>query len=318
VFTKSNRSSTLIISRDQKRLSLQTVQSRSFQKGDSPYGVTTQQKGYKLFHPGSYEYSFEIAVDHKCPETIDLPHGSVKWTLEALVERAGTFKSNLSGTKEVLIIRAPDENSLEQTEPIAITRTWEDQLHYDIVISGKSFPVGGKIPIAFKLTPLAKVHCHKIRIYITENIEYFCRENKVTRKDVMRRIMLCEKVPGKPISSEFDGVKERIIAGGELPAAERQSVRDWVQRTREHRAREAGTVPEPLPAPTENLLGDLDLGVDHLVRQTEFEFEVPLPTCHDGKKILAHKLYPNSTWKNIKVHHWIKVSLPMKHTCGDY
>jgi len=59
-----------------------------------------------------------------------------------------------------------------EAEPIFISRYWEDQLHYNIIIAGKSFPIGGRMPIAFKLTPLAKAQVHKLKVFVTENIEY--------------------------------------------------------------------------------------------------------------------------------------------------
>src|SRR5436190_979268 len=37
---------------EQKRLSLQLTQSRSFGKGDPPSGQTVAQKGYRVFQPG--------------------------------------------------------------------------------------------------------------------------------------------------------------------------------------------------------------------------------------------------------------------------
>lgn len=305
--SRSIRSSTILSARDQKRLSLQTVQSRSFQKGDSA-ATTTQQKGYKVFHPGVYEYSFEITLDHSCPETMNLPMGSVRWMLEAIVERAGTFKPNLHGTKEVTIVRAPDQNSLEQVEPIAISRKWEDQLHYDIVISGKSFPIGSKIPIAFKLTPLAKVQCHRIKVYVTENVDYFCKDKKITRKDAQRKVLLLERNAGKPLGSEYTGSDVRIMSGGELDGPARARARMQAENSRERFAKHTGTTVDPLGEPVDNLLGDLDLGLDHLITQTEIEMDVQLPTCEQMLRDRSKMLHPDTTYKNIQVHHWIKVS----------
>lgn len=98
---RSSRSSSILSAKELKRLSLQNNQSRSFGKGESPYGPTPQQKGYKTFHPGVYEYSFELPLDSTLPETTNLPLASVKWMLEVLVERSGTFKPNLQGFKEI-------------------------------------------------------------------------------------------------------------------------------------------------------------------------------------------------------------------------
>jgi hypothetical protein len=300
------RPSAASLSREHRRLSLQAVQSRSFQKSDSSASVV-QTKGYKTFHPGVYEYSFEITLDHSCPETMNLPMGSVKWILEAIVERAGTFKPNLHGSQEVVIVRAPDQNSLEQIEPIAINRKWEDQLHYDIVISGKSFPLGSKIPIAFKLTPLAKVQCHRIKVYVTENVDYYCRNKKVTRKDAQRKILLLERNAGKPLAPDFQQSDVRIVSGGELSAKARASARTQAEAWRRRTASLTGQTPPPLPEPSENLLGDLDLGMDHLISQTEIEMDVQLPTCDQMLRDKSKVLHPDTTFKNIQVHHWIKV-----------
>src|SRR5947207_9605810 len=116
--------------REAKRLSLQNTQSQSFGKGESMTGgPTVAQKGFKVFQPGDYVYNFELPLVSRLPESIAVDLGNVKYELEALVERSGAFRANLMGSKELTLIRAPSEGSLEQTEPIAISRNWEDQLH---------------------------------------------------------------------------------------------------------------------------------------------------------------------------------------------
>ena len=196
--------------REMKRLSLQEAQTRSFAKSD----VNSPQKGYRTFTPGDYIYNFELPLDSRLPETIDVELGNVKYELEAIVERSGAFRANLVGSKEVKLIRTPREGSLETIEPIAISRDWEAQLHYDIVISGKSFPLGSQIPIAFKLTPLAKVRCHRIKVYITENIQYFTSNKRVHRLEPTRRIQLFEKRAECKSTSTFPGSSFHILAGG--------------------------------------------------------------------------------------------------------
>jgi len=302
-----NRASSIVSSRDSKRLSLQSNHSRSFQKGDSLYGPTPQQKGYKVFHPGMYEYNFEIPIDNNCPETTRLPLASVIWQLEAVIERAGTFKPNLQGVKEVPVIRSPSEDSLELVEPISISRKWEDQLHYEIMISGKSFPLGSKIPIAFKLTPLAKVQVHKIKVFVSEHIEYFTNSKKVTRKDLVRRLLLLEKQAGKPLAKEYAGSEVRVLAGGETTPEDRIELRKYAQRRRDREALRRGEPSEPLPEPTDNILGDLELGLEQTWGQTEIEMNVQLPTCDTIEADKTKRLHHDCTWKNVNIHHWIKV-----------
>ncbi|KAF1991307.1 hypothetical protein K402DRAFT_410073 [Aulographum hederae CBS 113979] len=291
-YPSPNASTTNLSRSEAKRLSLQVNQSRSFGKNDNN-GQTVAQKGYLSFAPGDYVYNFELPLDSHLPETIDVELGSVKYELEATVERAGTFKSNLVGTKEVTLIRAPSEGSLEQVEPIAISRNWEDQLHYDIVISGKSFPLGAQVPIAFKLTPLAKVQCHRIKVFVTENIEYYCNNKRVHRMDGTRKVQLFEKRADGAATSTFPGSTMRITSGGGIPYDLRAA---------------AARGEEIAPPDTTNLLGNLESNVN--VGPTEMEFNVQLPNCNDMRdKEKNQKLHFDTTYQNIQVHHWIKIVL---------
>lgn len=284
-------SSVNLSAKEAKKLALSVNQSRSFGKGDSQPGSAVSAKGYRTFLPGDYIYNFELPLDSRLPETIDVELGSVKYELEAVVERAGAFRANLTGNKEVTLIRAPAEGSLEQVEPIAISRNWEDQLHYDIVISGKSFPLGTQVPIAFKLTPLAKVQCHRIKVLITENIEYFCSNKRVHRMEPTRKVQLFEKRADNPPTSTFPGSTMRVTAGGGIP---------YDQRARAARGEDV------IGNDTSNLLGNLD--TDSSIGPTEMEFSVQLPSCHTMKeRDRSQRLHFDTTYQNIQVHHWIKI-----------
>lgn len=290
----SNQSSSANLSaKEAKKLALSVNQSRSFGKGDSQPGTTVAAKGYRTFLPGDYVYNFEYPLDSRLPESIDVELGSVKYELEAIVERSGAFRANLAGAKEVTLIRAPGEGSLEQVEPIAISRNWEDQLHYDIVISGKSFPLGSQVPIAFKLTPLAKVQCHRIKVLVTENIEYFCSGKKVHRMEPTRKVQLFEKRADQPPQSTFPGSTMRVTSGGGVP---------YDQRVQAARGEEF------TPGDSTNLLGNLT-GGDTSVGPTEMEFNVQLPSCQAMKeeRQRSHRLHFDTTYQNIQVHHWIKI-----------
>lgn len=280
-------------SRDTKRLSLQANHSRSFGKGDTINGgPTVAQRGFKVFHPGDYIYNFELPLDSRLPESIAVDLGHVKYELEALIERSGAFRANLVGTKELTLIRAPAEGSLEQVEPIAISRNWEDQLHYDIVISGKSFPLGSTVPIAFKLTPLAKVQCHRIKVFVTENIQYFTNNKKVHRLEPTRKVQLFEKRADGHSVTSYPGSSMRILAGGGVPYDYRQ---------------QAAAGDEDIPRDQTNLLGNLDNDAGS-IGPTEMEFNVQLPSCHQMReKLRSERLHFDTTYSNIQVNHWIKV-----------
>ncbi|KAG7404577.1 putative arrestin-related trafficking adapter [Fusarium oxysporum f. sp. raphani] len=303
--------------KEMKRLLLRRVQPRRLQKDGGPMATTTQTKGYKTFYPGTYDYYFELPIDHYQLETTELRYGSVSWVLHANVDRASAFKPTLHVTNQVSIVRVPDQLSLEMSEPISISRQWEDKLHYDIVISGRSFPIGSRIPIAFKLTPLAKVHVHKLKVYVTESIEYWTNDRRATRKDSDRKILLLEKVAGKPLDSIYASSDVRTIRGGELNPELRRQALEVGARRRTTYATRRHTYGEALSEPTVNLLGDLELGVENLSGPTEIEANVQIPTCEMMAKNKNLRLHPNCSWKNVNVYHWIKVVMGINRLDPD-
>jgi hypothetical protein len=261
--------------------------------------------------------------------------GSVRYELEAAIERAGAFKSNLLGKTEVLLVRNPAEQNLETHEPISITRTWEDQLHYEILISGKAFPLNGSIPIAFKFTPLAKVRLHRVKVFLTENVEYFCRDKKVHRLEPIRKLMLFERQAQKPSQEEINFASSSSAAFSRESTFLSSGV--GVSGSRPPLPVSSGPLPRRGPpalprfgkAPvkrqgsrddssTHSLLGNLE-GGDGSGAATEFEIDVPLPGCSSVRSQLETKNRPapmvpvrfhhTTIWSNIVVHHWIKIVL---------
>ncbi|KAJ5553284.1 hypothetical protein N7494_002662 [Penicillium frequentans] len=299
LFSKSGSTNSLgpaVSSRDTRRLSIPAARghSRSFSRNEPPTSSQAQQqRNYRMFPVGDYLYSFEFPIDGSLPETIKTDLGSVRYDLEAIVERSGAFRPNLLGTMEIPVIRTPAEGSLEQVEPIAISRNWEDQLHYDIVISGKSFPLGSQIPIAFKLTPLAKVECHRIKVYVTENIQHWTSDKSVHRLQPAKKVLLFEKRAESASTSTYPGSSMRVTAGGGI---------DW-----DHRAA-AARGEEIVDRGRTNLLGNL--ANDSGVGPTEMEFSVQLPSCHEMRgRDEGQRLHFDTTYENIQINHWIKIVL---------
>ncbi|KAH6985549.1 hypothetical protein EDB80DRAFT_756638 [Ilyonectria destructans] len=288
---------------EMKRLSAQGVQSRNLNKGSS-IATATQVKGYKVFYPGTYDYSFELPINHHQLETTKVQYGSVKWELHATVDRAGVFNPNLHGMKEMM-------------ESISISRQCQDQLHYDIIISGKSFPIGSKIPIAFKLTPLAKVQVHELKVFVYESIDYWTNDRHVTRKDPGRKILLLNKTAGKALGPLWASSDLRTVRGGELTPEQRREARETAARRRTAEASRRHTAVQPLPEPSDNLLGDLDLGLENFWGPTEIEADVQIPTCEMMVKNNDLRLHPDCSWKNVNVHHRIKVMMRISRLDPD-
>ncbi|EEH21171.2 hypothetical protein PABG_03402 [Paracoccidioides brasiliensis Pb03] len=280
--------------KDVKRLSLRANYSRSFGKGETSHGgPSVASRGYKLFHPGDYWYNFELPISSRYSETINSSAGWVRYALEASVERSGAFRPNLLGHREVPFIRTPAEGSLEHVEPIAISRTWDDQLHYDIIISGKSFPLGSQVPIAFKFTPLAKVSCHRIKVYITESTQVVTNNKEYHRLEASKKVLLFEKRAAARSSSTFPGSVCRVTAGGGVAHDARRQAAEGIEYVNPR---------------SSNLLGDLE--TDFGVGPTEMEFSVQLPTCGElKKKDTSRALHFDTTHEQLQINHWIKIVL---------
>lgn len=78
-------------------------------------------------------------------------------------------------------------------------------------------------------------------------------------------------------------------------------------KQRERTARRTGGEPAPLPEPADNLLGDIELGVEEWLGPTEIEMNVQLPTCAMMHKDRTRRMAHDCSWKNVDVHHRIKV-----------
>ena len=121
--------------------------------------TSTQARGYQTFPAGEYmynpqidciddRYNFELPIDSVLPESIECDMGSVRYELEADIERAGAFKSNLTGKTEILLVRNPAEQNLEIHEPISISRTWSGPL--SLAVLGQANKRTGKINYIMK------------------------------------------------------------------------------------------------------------------------------------------------------------------------
>lgn len=166
-----------------------------------------------IFQPGTYIYTFEQPIPASCPESIRADFGYVEYDLNLLIERIGTFKSNLAAKLPVTIVRTNADSSVEETEPIAISRDWESHLHYDVVIASKDIILDAFLPIHFHFQPLDKVAIHRIRIYLTESLDYYCKGKKVHRVEPTKKYLLSElngpKLDNLPSNTNFNKAKNR-------------------------------------------------------------------------------------------------------------
>ncbi|KAL0955875.1 hypothetical protein HGRIS_002074 [Hohenbuehelia grisea] len=146
--------------------------------------------GWKEFKKGTYTYPISFQIPGHSPPTLQCSFGSVVWRLKATAHRPGAFHTKLTTSREVNVISSPDNDDTEDTENIIVERQWDDQLQYFICISGRSFYIGGTVPVQFTLMPLTKLKIYRISVYIEERIDYYTHMRRIARTDPINRVLL--------------------------------------------------------------------------------------------------------------------------------
>ncbi|KAI0753124.1 hypothetical protein C8Q80DRAFT_1150163 [Daedaleopsis nitida] len=159
--------------------------------------------GWKEFRKGVYTYPISFAIPANAPPSLHVDYGSVIWKLKAVVHRPGAFTTKLTASQEITVVATPGEDDTEESESIIVERQWDTQMQYIIVISGRSFSVGGTMPISVTFMPWTKMKVHRISVLIEERVDYWTGFRRVARTDPLNRVSLlslkCPKKDGPPL-----------------------------------------------------------------------------------------------------------------------
>ncbi|KDN47846.1 hypothetical protein RSAG8_03266, partial [Rhizoctonia solani AG-8 WAC10335] len=164
---------------------------------------------WQEFKKGTYNYPISFAVPANTPPTLHCDFGSISYRLKAVVHRTGTFVPKLVAHAEVTLISCPGEDDTEERENIVVERQWDEQLRYFITISGKSFPIGGVVPITLVMMPLSKVKIYRLTVLLEEKIDYYAHGRRIARHDPTRRYELMSlKYPN---SKHDKGIRQPLL-----------------------------------------------------------------------------------------------------------
>ena len=115
---------------------------------------------------GVYTYPISFAIPANAPPSLSVDYGSVVWRLKAVVHRPGAFKTKLTASHDITVVATPGEDDTEESESIIVERQWDAQMQYLIVISGRSFAIGGTMPISITFMPWTKMKVHRVSVLI--------------------------------------------------------------------------------------------------------------------------------------------------------
>lgn len=86
--------------------------------------------------------------------------------MTATVHRPGKFTPRMEAIRTINVVATPSDDTTEDVESVVVNKTWEDQMVYYLSVTGRAFPIGGKIPIQLTIMPLAKIKIHKVSVVI--------------------------------------------------------------------------------------------------------------------------------------------------------
>ncbi|PTD08591.1 hypothetical protein FCULG_00011215 [Fusarium culmorum] len=268
---------------------------------DSTISFTDETESHKIFYPGVYEYDFVFPITHQQLETTQVPHAAVKWMLLATTARPGLFHNNIRAKKEVTFVRSPDPLSLEMVQSIPFHRHSHDWLQYDIVVSGKSFPIGSQISIAMKLGPLENTTLHGFEFLINESIEYWFRENKINRKGLTRSVLLLKSTAGRAIIPSWTSAGQVSVHEAEAKSGPIHDDGDTVPRHDSVKASGAAASTSTVTKTVEDDSDNSDGCSMTLMDMVEIEAVAQVPTCTIMSRREDLRLHPKCTWKNIVI-----------------
>lgn len=158
-------------------------------KLSSALGLEADRKDgeWKEFKKGTYNWPVSFVLPPGSPPSIRCDYGSVTYRIRAQATRAGTFTSKLVANTEVTVISCPSADDLEESESIIVEREWDNNLRYLISLSGKSFPLGGTMPLQLTLMPLSKICIYRLSVVLEEKVDYYAHQGKTARHEPARR-----------------------------------------------------------------------------------------------------------------------------------
>ncbi|TDL22999.1 hypothetical protein BD410DRAFT_839307 [Rickenella mellea] len=173
-------------------------------------GEDSGSEGWKEFRQGTYTYPISFAIPSNTPPTLHCDNGTVNYQLKATVHRPGAFTTKLTTRREVTLIACPGEDDLDESDNIVVQRQWENQMHYVIVVTGRTFPIGSVIPLHITLVPTSELKIYRITAVLEERVDYYTQFKRVARSDIPRRFELLtlrysdkDTIPLLPLQTDY-------------------------------------------------------------------------------------------------------------------
>ncbi|KAG1174401.1 hypothetical protein G6F70_005019 [Rhizopus microsporus] len=134
--------------------------------------VGNEQKKSQVLNAGKYNWVFELMLPGDLPQTLDSDVGS-----------------NTVKKKVIKVLRSVLPSEFELIQSLEIHNTWAEKMVYDISVPSKLYAFNDKIPITFKILPIAsQLKVHALMASIKEYCTYTANDHTKTDTRIIRLI----------------------------------------------------------------------------------------------------------------------------------
>lgn len=251
----------------------------SFQKKLHPAGPRkTSGSKHPVLSPGVYEYGFEMVLPPRLPESICVRGSHVQYCVEACIERPGRLSHPITQTMPVVAVHCPEDDFLEDAEPVYISRNWRHLLHCEVTMARSGAALGDQLPVVVSLEELANAKIKGLKIFLSENTQYLQRNGLESCLGPFKRVLLHDA------SEDSLTAKSPELAQDDAPRSSDEntpSEDDWSDATEKSRL-------------TNETKLDINLSLPKAIALTHPE--------SDGKL----NMHFDTKYQNVQVSHWLE------------
>lgn len=242
----------------------------------------TGDSKHQVLLPGVYEYGFEMVLPPKLPESICVRGSNVQYSVEACLERPGRLSHPITQTMPIAAVHCPEDDLLEDSEPVYISRNWRHLLHCEVTILRRGAALGDQLPVVLSLEELGNAKLRGLKIYLSENTQYLQRNGLESCLGPFKRVLLHnatgDSLPTRP--SIESAVPDDSARSSDNSTS---SEDDW------------GSDATEKPIVTEATKLDINLSLPKAIALTHHEADGKLNMHFDTK------------YQNVQVSHWLEV-----------
>ncbi|KAF4964330.1 hypothetical protein FSARC_7736 [Fusarium sarcochroum] len=136
-------------------------------------------RGYVLFQPGCYDYSFEFTVNPQWPESVQTTAGIFIWYVQATMRTPGRAPFEIS--KNLPVVRIPPQSEAKTASPKGSFGQYSDEISLQVGLKDNVCAIGSRIPIIVTLNLLGSgLEIEYMSYSIAQTEEYWTHNRRHT------------------------------------------------------------------------------------------------------------------------------------------